>query len=254
MDRRPLGKSNLLVTPLGFGAFKIGRNLASKYPRKFELPDVRSAHHLLNDLLDLGIGYIDTAPAYGTSEQRIGDALHHRRSEFTISTKAGETFENGKSTYDYSGSAITRSAQRSLQRLRSDHVDLLLIHSDGNDLHILQQTDAVDAMLALKRKGLARAVGFSGKTSEGFVAALDWADAIMVEFNPRNVDHLPVMQQAHERGIGVIVKKALASGHLPAAESIRFALGQDCVDSVVVGGLDLGHMRQNVATAMSRKK
>ncbi len=256
MDRRPLGKSNLLVTPLGFGAFKIGRNLASKYPRNYELPDEAAAHQLLNDLLDLGITYVDTAPAYGQSEQRIGDALHHRRAEFTLSTKAGETFEDGKSNYDFSGGAITRSAERSLQRLRTDHIDLLLIHSDGNDLHILQQTNAVDAMHALKQRGLTRAIGFSGKTSEGFTAALDWADAIMVEFNPRNVELLPVMQQAHARGVGVIVKKALASGHLPAAESIRFVLSHDCVDSVVVGGLNLEHMRCNceVAASMSRKK
>jgi aryl-alcohol dehydrogenase-like predicted oxidoreductase len=75
MQDRTLGRSGIRVSPLGFGAFKIGRNQGIKYPSSYDLPDEKSVSRLLNELLDLGITYIDTAPAYGLSE----DALDQSR-------------------------------------------------------------------------------------------------------------------------------------------------------------------------------
>src|SRR5439155_25162781 len=122
---------------------------------------------LLNGILDLGINLIDTAPAYGTSEERIGRHISHRRREFFISTKVGETFEQGQSTYDFSAGGIRNSVQRSVQRLRTDVLDLAFIHSDGNDLWILEQTDAVATILSLRDQGVIRFIGMSGKTPQG---------------------------------------------------------------------------------------
>lgn len=249
MDPRPLGNTGLTITPIGFGAFKIGRNVGAKYPAGYDLPSDDDARRILNAMLDLGVGYIDTAPAYGLSEARIGDALHHRRDQFTLSTKVGETFEDGRSTYDFSGSAINRSVERSLERLRTDRVDLLLIHSDGNDAHILEHTDAVAALHRLRERGLTRAIGFSGKTTDGFRAALDWADAIMVEHHAEHTQHLDVMRLAHEQGVGVIVKKGLGSGRHASSEAIRFVFDTGCVDSLVVGSLNVGHMQANIIDA-----
>src|SRR5687768_4809484 len=101
MQHRILGKTGRLVSPIGFGAFKIGRNQGIKYPSGYALPDDVAVERLLNGVLDLGINLIDTAPAYGISEQRIGQFLSHRRNEFTLSTKVGETFEDGHSRYEY---------------------------------------------------------------------------------------------------------------------------------------------------------
>ena len=72
---RRLGRSNLNVSPIGFGAFKIGRNAGIKYPSAYDLPDQRAVNLLLGGVLDLGITYFDTAPAYGLSEERLGRAL-----------------------------------------------------------------------------------------------------------------------------------------------------------------------------------
>ncbi|MBI5756917.1 MAG: aldo/keto reductase [Planctomycetales bacterium] len=245
---RPLGRTGLLVSPLGYGAFKIGRNEGIKYPTKYELPSDDKVARLLNGVLDLGITHIDTAPAYGLSEERIGQAIGHRRGSFTLSTKVGETFENSRSRFDFSRDGIRASVERSLKRLRTDVIDVLFIHSDGDDLRILNETDAVTTLLDVKQAGLVRSVGMSGKAVAGATAALAWADVVMVEYHLHDRSHEPVIAEAASRGVGVIVKKGLGSGHLAAAEAISFVLDNPHVSSMVVGSLNLEHLRANVAT------
>ena len=237
------------MTPLGFGAVKIGRNEQVKYPRPFELPDEQTAERLLNEILDLGINYIDTAPAYGLSEERIGKFLSHRRDEFVLQTKIGETFANGQSTYDYSERALRESLDRSLRRLQTEVLDVVLIHSDGRDESIIRESAAVPVLQEYKQAGKIRAIGLSGKTIAGERLAFEWEDVLMVEFNQQNSSHVEVMREAKERGIGVVVKKGLGSGHLSAGESIRFVLGEESVQSLIVGSLSVEHWQENIEAA-----
>jgi len=249
MNPRPLGRSGIEVTPIGFGAFKIGRNEKTKYAASYALPDEAAVERLLNELLDMGLAYIDTAPAYGLSEERIGRAISHRRSEFTLSSKVGESFEQGESQYDFSAAAVRASIERSLRRLKTDVLDIAFIHSDGRDIELQQSSDAVPTLVELQQKGLVRAIGLSGKTVEGARLALDWADAIMVEYHVEDPSHGPVIAAAAESGVGVVVKKGLASGKLPAEEAIGFVLANLGVASIVIGGLNLDHFRTNIAIA-----
>lgn len=237
------------MSVIGFGAFKIGRNVGIKYPQGYELPDTSQVDALLNGLLDLGVNYVDTAPAYGTSEERIGPVLARRRGECVISTKVGESFEAGRSTYDFSADAVRRSVTRSLQRLRTEVLDIVFVHSDGRDRHILEQTDVVPTLRALREHGLVRAIGFSGKTAEGARAALAWADAIMVEYHRNDRSHELVLAEAAVRGVGVVCKKGLAAGYLPPDEAIPFVLRHAAISSMVIGSLNPEHFRQNVAVA-----
>jgi aryl-alcohol dehydrogenase-like predicted oxidoreductase len=239
----------MLVSPIGFGAFKIGRNEKTKYPSAYDLPDETAVETLLNGVLDLGINYIDTAPAYGLSEERIGRALSRRRSEFVLATKVGETFADGVSCYDFSADALRRSVERSLRRLATDVLDVVLLHSDGRDVRIQTETDAIAVLQDFKQRGLARAIGLSGKTPEGARHALGWADVLMVEYHIDDPSHTEIIAEAARARIGVVVKKGLASGRLPPADGIRFVLSQPDVSSLIVGGLNLEHVRQNVAAA-----
>ena len=247
MRDRTLGRTGFRVSPIGFGAFKIGRNQGAKYPAGYELPDDAAVERLLNAVLDAGISYIDTAPAYGLSEERIGRFLARRRGEFVLSTKVGETFTDGKSSFDFSSAGIRASVQRSLLRLQTDAIDVVFIHSDGNDLAILNRSDAVATLLELKASGVVRAIGMSGKTVEGALESLKWADVLMVEYHLQDRSHEQVITAAAERGVGVVVKKGLAAGHLSAADALRFVLGNPHVASMVVGGLNVDHIRANIA-------
>lgn len=245
MQRRPLGQTGLLVTPLGFGAFKIGRNEKVKYPQPYDLPDDATVARLLNGVLDAGINLIDTAPAYGISEERIGKYLAERRNEFVLSTKVGERFVNGESSFDFTAAGVRTSVAESLRRLRAEVLDIVFVHSNGDDLAIQQQTDVVPTLQKLKHAGYVRAIGFSGKTPAGAEAALAWADAVMVEYHLQDTSHADVIAAAASRGVGVVVKKGLASGHLPPAEALHFVLSNPHVASVIVGGLSLEHLCEN---------
>jgi aryl-alcohol dehydrogenase-like predicted oxidoreductase len=249
MQTRPLGKTGLDVTPLGFGSFKIGRNEKVKYAQPYDLPDDVTTERLLNGVLDAGINLIDTAPAYGLSEARIGRFLSHRRREYVLSTKVGERFEQGESHYDFSGPSVRASVAESLRRLRTDVLDILFVHAHGDDVTIQQQGDLILTLQKLKQAGYVRCLGFSGKTVAGADAALEWADVLMVEYHLQDDSHAEVMQLATNRGLGVIVKKGLASGTLPASAAIRFVLSNNNVGSVIVGGLSLEHLQANMAAA-----
>ncbi|MCH8823116.1 MAG: aldo/keto reductase [Planctomycetes bacterium] len=249
MVYRSLGHTGLSVSPIGFGAFKIGRNVGTKYEQNYDLPSDKEVERLLNGLLDLGINYIDTAPAYGTSEVRIGKAITHRRDDYVLSTKVGETFVDGKSTYDFSVQAIRDSVHRSLKNLQTDVLDVVLIHSNGEDLEILNQTDAVATLVDLRNDGLIRAIGFSGKTVEGAQASLVWVDVLMVQYNQQDQTHKQLIADAAGKGIGVVIKKGLASGVIEPAQAIPFALKTQGVNSMVVGSLNLKHLQANLQLA-----
>jgi aryl-alcohol dehydrogenase-like predicted oxidoreductase len=237
------------VSPIGFGAFKLGRNEGIKYERGYELPDAAAVQRLIDGVLDLGINVIDTAPAYGTSEERIGAALGSRRRDVVLMTKVGEEFAAGVSRYDFSRAAVTASLERSLRRLRTDAVDVVFVHANADDLAILTGTDVVDALADAKRRGLTRLVGWSGKTVAAEQRALAWADVVMVEYHAADTSHAATLDAAHAAGAGVVVKKGLASGRLDPAAAIPFVLGAPAVSTLVVGGLDLAHMAANVALA-----
>jgi aryl-alcohol dehydrogenase-like predicted oxidoreductase len=250
--RRPLGRTGFLVSPIAFGGFKIGRSEKTKYPTAYDLPDEVEVATLLNGLLESGINYFDTAPAYGLSEERIGRILSSRRAEIVLATKVGETFAAGQSNYDFSTNAIRASVERSLRRLKTDVIDVLLLHSDGRDQWIQTETDAVPVLAQFKTRGLVRAIGLSGKTTEGARTALEWADVIMVEYHLNDRSHEEVIVAAAQRGVGVVVKKGLASGHLAAADAVRFVVTNPNVAALVIGGLNLAHFQANIAAALCR--
>ena len=98
---------------------------------------------------------------------------------------------------------------------------------------------------------MARAIGFSGKTIEGARAALAWADVLMVEYHINDRSHEMVIAEAAASDAGIIVKKGLASGRLDPEQAVRFVLFSRGVGSMVVGSLNLEHLRTNISIAQS---
>ena len=247
MQYRELGKSGITVSVLGLGTVKLGRNTAVKYPRGFALPTDAEARRLLSRAQALGVNFIDTAPAYGTSEERLGELLKGKRSDWIIMTKVGEEFSAGQSHYDFSPEHTITSVHRSLERLATDYLDIVLIHSDGDDEHILGHLGTLECLFDLKGQGLVRAVGISHKSANGARLALGaGADVIMATLNSSMRDELDVIAEAGIQGCGVVIKKALESGHAKP-ESLRFVTEQPGVSSVVVGTLNPEHLAENAS-------
>lgn len=254
MELRALGSTGLRVSPLGLGTVKFGRNQGVKYPRPFALPSDQEALALLDLAWDLGINLLDTAPAYGVSEERLGRLLRQCRRDWVIVTKVGEEFHAGVSTFDFSAAATRASIERSLRRLGVETLDVVLIHSSGDDRSILEQEEVLPTLRQLQQAGLIRAVGMSGKTVGGGLRAVECCDVLMVTYNLAQRDELPVIRAAHAAGKGVLIKKGLFSGHLdalenadPARASMELIFAQPGVSSVVVGTLNPQHLRVNAA-------
>jgi len=261
LPKRPLGRTGIEVSVLGLGTVKLGRATGVKYPFAFSPPGDDEAAALLRRAEELGVNLIDTAPAYGVAEQRLGQLLSGRRDRWLLCTKAGEEFDaaTGDSTFDFSPGAIRDSVERSLTRLRTDRIDIVLLHSDGRDAFVLGASGALEALERLKGEGKVRAIGASTKTVEGALLAAERCDAVMLTLNQIERADEPAVASARKAGAGVMVKKALASGHLErlsaARESavddtLRFVLGHKGVSSVIVGTINPEHLEQNCAAAM----
>lgn len=247
MLRRPLGNTGIEVSALGLGTVKFGRNTGVDYPGAYELPSDGRIGDLLAAARREGINLLDTAPAYGTSEARIGEAIEGHRDEWVICTKAGEAFDGIASHYDFSEDALLESVDRSLARLRTHSVDILLLHSDGRPVDEIKSAGAFRALIRLKREGMVRAVGFSGKSALDAEAAMSGSDVLMCTINATCRDEVGVARKAGNLGLGVLVKKPLARGYEGGAETVAETACLDGVTSVVVGTLSQDHFAANAA-------
>ena len=254
------------VSILGLGTVKLGRNIAVKYPQSFALPDDQQASELLALARDRGINLIDTAPAYGTSEVRLGQLLRGQRKHWLICTKVGEEFSNGLSSFNFSPEHTRFSIERSLKRLNTDVLDIVLIHSDGNDVDIIKRFGTLDALAELKREGKLRAFGMSTKTLAGGLLAARKADVVMITWNLQYHEEIPVIDYCQEHGKGILIKKVLASGHSTVASSSHKDTPNDpvkqCFDmvfnhpgvsSAIVGTINPQHLLANIAALQSQK-
>jgi len=254
LQKRCIGNSGIEVSVIGLGTVKFGRNQGVKYPQAFAIPSDRDISNLLSVADELGVNLLDTAPAYGVSEERIGKLLQGKRHDWVISTKAGEEFADGLSVFDFSSKAITQSVERSLQRLRTDYLDIVLIHSNGEDERIIQQDNVFATLSVLKSAGKIRAYGMSTKTLAGGLLAVDEADVVMVTYNKTCVDDREVILYAHQKQKGIFIKKAFASGHIqiPVAENMQFIFSEPGVTSVIVGTINPAHLRENIQHSCPR--
>ena len=155
--------------------------------------------------------------------------------------------------FDFSGVAIDQSVTRSLQRLKTDRLDLVFVHSDGDDLKILDDGSVLETLARRRDQGDLRFIGFSGKTIEGHHRAIESGvvDCLMVEYHALDESQLGVIETAEAAGIGVIVKKGLASGRLEPAVAIPHCLQPTGVASVVIGSLTAAHLRENLSIAQA---
>lgn len=252
---RPLGSTGLKVSPLGLGTVKLGRDQGVKYPTGFTIPGDEDARLLLAQARELGINLIDTAPAYGHSEERLGPPLRGQRDEWVIVSKVGEEFEEGLSHFDFSAAHTRRSVERSLRRLETDRIELVLVHSDGNDLAILEQQEVYQTLAELKQEGKILGFGLSGKTVAAWPEGTGARRLRHGHLQPQRTGRTPGAGLRCRTRQGHPGKKALASGHIclapgvdPVQASFELLFAHPGVSSAIVGTINPLHLAHNVAT------
>jgi aryl-alcohol dehydrogenase-like predicted oxidoreductase len=277
MEKRRLGRTGLEVSALGFGGGPVG----------FLSTEQGKVAEILNYLLDNGVNFVDTAAGYPGSEEAIGNAVGSRRDEYVLVSKCGQAFDDldGEA---WSPTVITQTVDRALRRLKTDHLDVMLLHSC--DQEVLEKGEAVEALVKARDAGKIRHVGYSGDNEAALYAAgLDAVDVIETSVNicdQANIDTL--LPEAQKRDIGIIVKRPVANaawlgvGEQPGfyanytttyAErfaamglspgdlgfaggddawpmiALRFTLSQSGVTTAIVGTTNPVNAKRNIATA-----
>lgn len=198
MERRPLGSTGLQVSALGFGAGPVGDAALSE----------DDAGRLLHGVLDAGVTLIDTAPSYGTSEERIGRHLQGRRGEFVLSTKCGYGVPGVE---DWTGPCITQGIELALRRLRTDVIDVMHFHSCPVD--VLERPGVVDALTGAVEQGKVRVAAYSGD-NHALAHALNMRRFGSIQVSVNLFDQRAIdwgIARAQEQGVGVIAKRPLGN-------------------------------------------
>jgi aryl-alcohol dehydrogenase-like predicted oxidoreductase len=198
MDARPFGATGLAVTPLGYGAGEIG------HPEIAEA----AAERLLHAVLDAGLTFVDTARSYGHSEERIGRYLHRRRDAFVLSTKVGYGVPG---VADWTYEAVRQGIEAARQRLRSDVLDVVHLHSCPQT--VLAGTGVVDALAEAVGAGKVRVAAYSGE-NEDLACALATGRFGALQTSLNLFDQRSIggtVSEARERGLGVIGKRPLGN-------------------------------------------
>lgn len=246
LTRRPLGSTSIRVSVLGLGTVKFGRTAALHYPHPFELPSDARIAELLATAKGLGVNLLDTAPAYGSSESRLGEAIEDCRDDWVVCTKAGEEFDGTRSHHDFSEDHILRSVERSLARLRTDRIEVLLVHSDGRDVAEIEAAGAFRALARLRREGVVGAVGFSAKSATDGRSAMAHSNVLMCTINAVQREEIPVAAEAADAGVGVLVKKPFAQGRQVDARQAAEIATLPGVTTIVAGTTSCEHLEAAV--------
>lgn len=205
VEMRRLGLTNMFVTRLGFGSAEI--NTTSRESPGYLTVEANA--RLLNAVLDAGVNVIDTAECYGNAEDQIGNAISARRSEFFLFTKCGHAA--GASEADWSSELLRKSIDRSLARLKTDHVDVMFLHSCPEE--ILRRGELVSVLQDARAAGKIRYLGYSGDGAAA-LAAIDSQVFQVVEVSVSILDQEAIsviLPRAQRNGIGVLAKRPIAN-------------------------------------------
>ncbi|HET6409714.1 MAG TPA: aldo/keto reductase [Chthoniobacteraceae bacterium] len=212
------------MTQLGYGSMGL------RGPRTWGVRVVNDAdaERMLNSVLDAGINFIDTAPDYGVSEERIGRFIGSRRDEFILATKCGCAFvqhaDHLEITHRWEPDVVRRNLETSLQRLHTDQIDILQFH--GGDAESLQRTGLIDLLCEFREQKLIRFLGSSSSLPDlpGLIA-LNVFDTFQIPYSCLAPQHRDLIAQAAATGAGIILRGGIAQGG-PDAEIQRPALNE----------------------------
>ncbi|MGZ3609520.1 MAG: aldo/keto reductase [Ktedonobacteraceae bacterium] len=274
MEQRLFGKTDMKVSLLGFGSYKMSEKIGGSA--------VGEVSQLLGPALDAGINVIDTAECYGQGEELIGQAIGHRRGEYYLFTKCGHA--SGFNLPDWSPQLLERSIDRSLQRLKTDYVDLVQLHSCSQEA--LRQGEVIEALQRARAAGKTRYIGYSGdRRAAQYAVQCGAFDTLQISVNIADQESIDLtIPTAKEQGMGVIAKRSVANGAWSSRQkptdpvdqlywerlkklnydflkgdstsiasiAQRFTMSVPEVDIVLIGTTNPDHLRYNISVLEER--
>ena len=205
MEMRELGRTGMKVSVLGLGLAEIPRH-------DYAYSDVEATSRVLNNALDNGINFLDTAACYGETEEMMGRTVAKRRSEYYLATKAGHV--TGEATGEpWTAPVIEESIDRSLKRLRTDYVDLVQIHTCP--MEELEKGEVIEALEHARDAGKTRFIGHSGDNEEAMWAVESGRfDTLQTSYNlvEQHARTKGLLDAVEANGVGLIIKRPVANG------------------------------------------
>jgi len=273
LPKRKLGRTDLEVTQLGYGSM----GLRGPNTWGVRVVDDGAAEKFLNHVLDLGINFIDTAPDYGICEERIGRFISSRRDEFYLATKCGCDYtqhaDHIEIEHTWTRETIQRNIETSLERLKTDYIDLLQFH--GGDATTLTEAGLIDLLEDYRSQGVIRFIGMSSKLPHiTELIELNVFDTFQIPYSCLALEHHDVLTKAAATGAGIIIRGGIAHGgpdaeiERPALNDVwdnasleellpegttkaqmilRCTLSHAHCDTVIVGTCNADHMAENIS-------
>jgi aryl-alcohol dehydrogenase-like predicted oxidoreductase len=276
LEKTTMGRSDLQVTKLGFGAMEI------RGPRVWNGRPVSDSdsEKILNAVLDCGINFIDTSYDYGRSEELIGRFISRRRSEFILATKCGCTLvdhgDHDETPHVWTRENLLHNIDTSLKRMRTDYIDLLQLH--GPTVQQTEEGQLVDVLKEIQATGKVRSIGISTYLPHiaSYIESGDY-DTFQIPYSALEREHERIIRAAGESGAGIIVRGGVGRGEpgtglgstdrwatwelanldelLEEGESrtgflLRFTLSHPQLSTTIVGTKNPEHLKDNVRYAL----
>lgn len=263
LPKTVLSRTGLEVTRLGYGA-AFRKKITEDH-----------ADRLLNQVIDAGVNFVDTAGDYLGSEVRIGRALSHRYDELHVSTKCGcterrEPHHVNGSIHEWTRDNLYRGVEQSLQRLNLDSLEMVQLHSPT--VEECERGRLVETLADMRSAGLVRWTGISTELPH-LPVFLEWGvfDYFQVPYSAVQREHEHWIAAIAKAGAGVVVRggvrpevpkrwaaferarlsELVEDGDATSSFMLRFALSHPGIHTVIVGTTNVDHLRENVQAALA---
>lgn len=210
MQYQEFGKTGLRVSKICLGTWGIGGAGWDSYSDESRMDAIKAA-------LECGINFIDTAPAYnaGKAECYVGETLNKlkKRKEVVISTKCGNKFVDGKYLRCGSKESILKQCDESLKNLKTDYIDIYLVHWPDPDVEL---EETIDAVSTLKKEGKILHAGVSNFSKEQIEEAQKYCkiEAFQPQYSLADRKDEKLIRWAYEQGLGIMTYGTLGGGIL----------------------------------------
>ena len=230
MKYKVLGKTGLKISMMGFGGIPIQRI------------DAAGTRKLMEQMVEAGINYIDTARGYTVSESFLGEALEGIRDKFVLATKSMARTKE----------AMAVDIEISLKNLKTNYIDLYQVHNPtlAQLQQVVAEGGALEALMEAKASGKIGHLGVTAHSLEVFELALstDWVETIMFPYNIVETQGEKLIAKCAEKNVGFICMKPLAGGAIEDATlAMRFCCANENVSVVIPGMAEPKELEQNLA-------